>query len=423
MKAERTYEEINAKIRQGKVVVVTADELVERAQTESPAELFKQVDVVTTGTFGAMCSSGVFLNLGHTVPRMKIQKAWLNDVPCYGGIAAVDVYLGATELPENDPLNSSHPGEFRYGGGHVIQDLVARKPIRLRAQAYGTDCYPRRELDTTVTLDDLNDAILFNPRNAYQNYNCAVNTTSRTIYTYMGVLKPRLGNAHFSTAGQLSPLLKDPYFRTIGLGTRIFLGGGIGHVVGPGTQHFPSLSDNPRDKARVPSGGTLAVTGDLKQMHPAWLRGASFLGYGATLMVGIGIPIPILNEEVLFYASRSDAELWAPIVDYGDSYPYGEPGNLGYVSYAQLKSGEIEVQGQRVPTAPLSSYSKAQEIAAILKSWIQGGSFVLSQPVELLPSVDSPRKPHILKDKTQLDSAQESSMPAGGTARGGNSSG
>ncbi|MBC7342377.1 MAG: homocysteine biosynthesis protein [Clostridia bacterium] len=401
MKVERTYDEINAKVRQGKVVVVTAEELVERAQTESLTSLFREIDVVTTGTFGAMCSSGVFLNLGHTVPRMKIQKAWLNDVPCYCGLAAVDVYLGATELPEKDPLNSTHPGEFRYGGGHVIEDLVARKPVHLRAVAYGTDCYPRRELDATITLDDLNDAILFNPRNAYQNYNCAVNTTSRTIYTYMGVLKPRLGNAHYSTSGQLSPLLKDPYFRTIGIGTRIFLGGGIGYVAGPGTQHFPSLPDNPDDKARVPSGGTLAVTGDLKQMQPGWLRGASFLGYGATLMVGIGIPIPILSEEVLYYASRSDAELFAPIVDYGDAYPYGEPGNLGYVSYAQLKSGYIEVQGQRVPTAPLSSYSKAREIAQILKSWIREGQFTLSEPVQLLPSVDAQRQPHILRDKPQ----------------------
>jgi len=45
-------------------------------------------------------------------------------VPAYGGIAAVDCYIGATEVVENDPLNSVYPGEFNYGGGHVIEDLV-----------------------------------------------------------------------------------------------------------------------------------------------------------------------------------------------------------------------------------------------------------------------------------------------------------
>lgn len=385
MSVEKTYAEINAKIKSGQAVVLTAEEVISLVAEKGVAQAAKEVDVVTTGTFGPMCSSGAFLNFGHSKPRMRMSKVWLNKVPAYAGIAAVDAYIGATEPTEDDPLNNDFPGEFLYGGGHVIEDLVARKPVKLKALSYGTDCYPRRELETEITLDEINEAFLFNPRNAYQNYNCAVNLGDKTQYTYMGMLKPRLGNAHYSTSGQLSPLLKDPHFLTIGLGTRIFLGGGVGYVSWYGTQHFPSML-NASGVELHPSGGTLSVIGDLKQMKAKYLRGTSFLGYGTTLTVGIGIPIPILNEEILRWASRADKELYAPIVDYSDSYPNRTGEVLGYVNYADLKSGEITLNGKTIKTAPLSSYPAAVEIATELKEWIKAGKFELAEPVQLLPS-------------------------------------
>ena len=397
MSIEKTYAEINAKIKAGKAVVVTAEELIGLVAEKGLSKAAQEVDVVTTGTFAPMCSSGAFLSFGHTKPRMKMHKVWLNGVSAYTGIAAVDAYIGATEMPDDDPLNSNYPGEFRYGGGHVIADLVARRPVKLKALGYGTDCYPRRSLETTITLDEINEAILFNPRNCYQNYNCAVNLTDRTIYTYMGMLKPHLGNANFSTSGQLSPLLKDPHFKTIGVGTKIFLGGGVGYVAWNGTQHFPSIM-NDEGKELGGAGGTLAVTGDLKQMSPRWLVGTSYLGYGATLSVGIGIPIPILNEEIARYAAMKDEELFAPVVDYGEAYPSLTPGNLGYVSYADLKSGKIQVNGKEIPTAPLSSMPRAREIASTLKGWIQKGEFQLTEPVKALPSPADGFTAHSIKE-------------------------
>lgn len=389
MSVERSYQEINARIKAGKAVVLTAEEVITRVKEKGLTQTAKEVDVVTTGTFGPMCSSGAFLNFGHTQPRIRMSKVWLNNVPAYAGIAAVDAFIGATELPEEDPHNSDYPGEFRYGGGHVLEDLVARRPVRLKATSYGTDCYPRKEIETTITLDEINEATLFNPRNCYQNYNCAVNLSDRPIYTYMGTLNPRLGNAHYSTSGQLSPLLKDPYFKTIGIGTRIFLGGGLGYVVWNGTQHFPNFLQNEEGAELCGAGGTLAVLGDLKQMSPRWLVGTSFRGYGVTLTVGIGLPIPILNEEILAYAARSDEELYAPIVDYSEAYPNCKPGNLGLVSYAQLKMGTIRVQDREIPCAPLSSYVKAREIAQTLKEWITKGDFLLGEPSQLLPGPDA----------------------------------
>ncbi|MFQ6096130.1 MAG: homocysteine biosynthesis protein [Armatimonadota bacterium] len=385
----KTFAEINDRIRKGEAVVVTAEEMIEVVAEKGTKKAAEEVDVVTTGTFGPMCSSGAFINVGHTKPRMKIQKAWINRVPAYAGLAAVDLYIGATEMAEDDPLNADHPGEVRYGGGHVIQDLIAGKDVRLQAIAYGTDCYPRRELDTWLNIKDLNEAILCNPRNAYQNYNVAVNAhADREIYTYMGVLKPRLGNANFCSAGQLSPLLKDPYYRTIGIGTRIFLGGAHGFVFWQGTQHNPTV---PRNEHGVPKGGagTLAVVGDMKRMSPKWVVGVSFYGYGVSLNVGIGVPIPILDEEMARFTALTDADLVAPITDYSRSYPSFEGEPLGLVSYAELKSGEITVNGKKVPTVPLSSYRGAQAIASTLKEWIRAGQFLLGEPVEPIPSADS----------------------------------
>ncbi len=385
----KTYEEINEKIKKGQAVVVTAEEMIDIVKEQGAKQAAKLVDVVTTGTFGPMCSSGAFLNFGHTKPRMKMTRIWLNDVPAYAGIAAVDCYIGATEVAEGDPLNREHPGEFRYGGGHVIADLVAGKEIVLRAEGYGTDCYPRRQLEALIRLEDLNQAFLCNPRNAYQNYNVAVNLDKhRDLYTYMGVLKRNLGSANYCSAGQLSPLLNDPYYRTIGIGTRIFIGGAQGYIFWQGTQHDPSVA---RNKNGVPLGGagTIATVGDLKAMKPRYVVGVSLYGYGVSLALGIGIPIPILDADMARFTAVSDADILAPIVDYSRDYPYGERGPLGYVSYAELKSGFIEIEGKSVPTAPLSSYARAREIALVLKEQIQKGEFLLSEPVELLPSVDS----------------------------------
>jgi len=386
----KTIEEINEKIRQGKAVVVTAEEIIGIAKDKGVKKAAEEVDVVTTGTFGPMCSSGAYINIGHSKPRIKLGggRVYLNDVPAYTGFAAIDLYIGANALPDDDPRNRIYPGEFNYGGGHVIEELVAGKDIRLVAAAYGTDCYPRKRLETWINIKDLNNAVLFNMRNAYQNYNVAVNLSDKTIYTYMGVLKPDLGNANYCSAGQLSPLLNDPYYKTIGIGTKIFLGGGIGYVAWQGTQHNPNV---PRTGNGVPreGAGTLAVIGDLKQMKPRWLIGTSMLGYGCTITVGIGIPIPILSEEILRYTIVSDDGILAPVVDYSEVYPQLRPDTLGEVSYAQLKSGEIVVKGKEVPTASLSSYSRAVEIATTLKEWILSGRFLLTEPVAPLPTVGS----------------------------------
>ena len=386
----KTIAEINEKIKKKKAVVVTAEEIIDIVEEKGVEATAKEVDVVTTGTLGPMCSSGAYFNIGHTKPKIKLGggKVFLNGVPVYAGLAAVDLFLGATALPDEDPRNAVYPGDFNYGGGHVIEDLVAGKDVKLTATAYGTDCYPRKRLETWINIKDLNEAVLCNPRNCYQNYNVAVNLSDKTIYTYMGILKPNLGNANYCSAGQLSPLLNDPFYKTIGIGTRVFLGGTVGYCFWQGTQHNPGAKRT--EKGLPTSGaGTLALIGNLKDMKPEFLLGTSFYGYGVTLTVGVGIPIPILDEEICRYTAVKDEDILAPIVDYSQAYPQMVAGNLGLVNYAQLKSGKIKAKGKEIPTAALSSYPKAQEIAGILKEWIEAGEFLLSEPVAPLPGPET----------------------------------
>ncbi|MBW2659115.1 MAG: homocysteine biosynthesis protein [Deltaproteobacteria bacterium] len=383
-KVKKTYEEINARIRAGEAVVVTAEEMVDIVRGEGAEDAAARIDIVTTGTFAPMCSSGMFFNFGQMTPTIKASKVWLNKVSAYAGLAAVDAYIGATEPAEDDPLNKIYPGEFRYGGGHVIESLLRGEKVLLEAKAYGTDCYAAKKMKKEVGLDDLSYALLCNPRNGYQNYNCAVNLSDKTVYTYMGMLKGKCRNANFCSAGELSPLLNDPLYKTIGVGTRIFLGGGHGYVTWRGTQHNPGVPRTPGGAPKQPA-GTLMVQGDLKQMSAEWLRGVSIQGYGNSLAVGLGIPIPILNAEMAAFTGVSDDDLVTQVIDYGHDYTNGIARSYGEVSYSQLKSGEITVNGKKVQTAPLSSVVKAREIAEILKQQIISGDFLLNRPAELLP--------------------------------------
>ena len=394
----KTYEQINNRIESGKAVVLTADEIIDYVEKKGLATAAKEVDVVTTATFGPMCSSGCVLNFGHSKPKIRMSEAWVQDVLVYTGLAAVDVYLGATQLRHNDPANMDHPGEFRYGGAHVMEDLVAGKSLQLFALSYGTDCYPLREIRTYFTINDLNQAIMLNPRNCYQNYNVAVNDSDRTIYTYMGTLEPKRKNANYCSAGQLSPLLNDPYYETIGVGTRVWMAGAHGHVYAEGTQHAGGGSRNPDG---IPKGGagTLALTADMKQMRREFVRGTSFRGYGVSLALGVGIPIPILNEDVLKRTCISDREILAPVVDYSHEYPQNTGKVLCHVSYEQLRTGEIEVEGKKVAVGSLSSYYKALEIAHLLADEIKRGDFRLAEPIAYLPK-DTTMKPLVTREKS-----------------------
>jgi uncharacterized protein (DUF39 family) len=100
----------------------------------------------------------------------------------------------------------------------------------------------------------------------------------------------------------------------------------------------------------------------------------------------LGIPIPILNEDIVRYTAVSDEKIFTQIIDYGNDYGKGISKSYGKVSYAQLKSGHITFKGEKIPTVPLSSLVRAREIADTLKEWISKGTFLLGEPQFTLPN-------------------------------------
>lgn len=370
----RSIAEINDKIQRRQATVLTVEAVKARVMEVGVTQTAKDVDVITTGTFEPMESSGAILNLGHTDPPIKIRQCWLDGVLAYSGFGAVDLYLGAAQMSEE--LDSAR------GGGHVIADLVAGKAIGLRAIGQGTDCYPRMTLETTIRKDTINQFYLFNPRNLYQNFIVGINGGDRPLYTYLGLLKPHLGNAVYANPGALSPLINDPDLQAIGIGSRIFLGGAAGYIAWEGTQHFPLQKRLPN---RTPIGpaATVALVGDAKQMDPRWVRGCYFRNYGPSLMLGVGVPFPVLTESVVAYCAVQDKDLVAPIVDF--SIPRRVRPTFGQVSYAQLKSGRIGVEGKAVRVAPLASIYLSRQVAIELQRQIEAGEFLLTEPVAPLP--------------------------------------
>jgi L-aspartate semialdehyde sulfurtransferase len=381
----RTIAEINQKIQVGKAVAMTVEAVKARVQEVGIQQVAQEVDVVTTGTFEPMEASGAILNLGQTDPPIKIRQCWIDGVPAYAGFGAVDLYLGASQMPDYNPFNDTQESEefWERGGGHVIEDLIAGKSVRLRAIGQVTDCYPRSSFETTISRDRINQFYLFNPRNLYQNFIVGINGGDRPLYTYLGLLQPHLGNAVYANPGALSPLLNDPNLNLIGIGTRILLGGGIGYISWEGTQHFPLQKRLPNDTPIGPA-ATLALIGDAKEMDPKWVRGCYFKGYGASLMLGVAVPLPVLNETVIQHCAVQDKDLVAPVVDF--SIPRRVRPTFGLFSYAELKSGKIPIDGRMVRVAPLASLYLARQKAQLLKEKIEAGAFLLTEPVAQLPS-------------------------------------
>jgi len=120
------------------------------------------------------------------------------------------------------------------------------------------------------------------------------------------------------------------------------------------------------------------------------LQGASFTRYGTSMYVGLGVPIPMLNEGLAKKTAIRDSEIMTDVVDY--SVPRRDRPKLRQVSYKELKSGSIIINNKKVRVSSLSSLKMARKVTKTLKSWIEEGSFLLTSPVERLPT-DSVFKP------------------------------
>ena len=104
--------------------------------------------------------------------------------------------------------------------------------------------------------------------------------------------------------------------------------------------------------------------------------------------MGLGIPLPVVDEDVIAYAAVKDEDITFPVVDYSEAYPLGRAGALGRVSMAQLMSGEIMVDGKKVPTGGMASRARGREVAQELKQRIAQGRFLLTRPSAALPGAE-----------------------------------
>ena len=126
------------------------------------------------------------------------------------------------------------------------------------------------------------------------------------------------------------------------------------------------------------------VKGDAKKMSAEFLQGGAFTKYGTTLYLGLGIPIPVLNEGIVKKTAIRDSEIMTDVVDY--SVPRRDRPKLRRVSYQELKSGSININDKKVRVSSLSSIKMAKKVTQTLKSWIEEGSFFLTSPVDRLPT-------------------------------------
>jgi uncharacterized protein (DUF39 family) len=165
--------------------------------------------------------------------------------------------------------------------------------------------------------------------------------------------------------------------RTIGIGTRIFFGGATGYVAWHGTQFN---TGKPANNHGIPVGNaaTLALIGDARMMSTRFIRAAYFEKYGVSMFVGVGIPIPVLDEDMARRVMIRNSQIETSIID------YGSPGHdvLGRADYGSLFAGEITLNGRKIRTAPLSSVRVAREIAETLREEIAAGRFLITEPVE-----------------------------------------
>ena len=118
-------------------------------------------------------------------------------------------------------------------------------------------------------------------------------------------------------------------------------------------------------------------------------------------MLGVGVPIPVLNAEIVAKCGVQDKHIVAPIVDF--SIPRRVRPTFGLVSYEQLKSGKIKIEGKTVRVAPLASIYRSRQVAIELKAAIDRGEFLLTEAVAKLPN----DRAFIPQDRRQMPSLLE----------------
>ena len=323
---EKTISEINEKLKKGEAVIMTAMEFKKEVRSGYKFKV-SDVDVVTTATRAIMSgtSAVVVVPVAEEGVFKRAEKMLLNGVPCFPGSnleegsGLVDTIIYGTE--------ESVDYEGRYGGGHLLRDIVEGKEIEV-------ECLTSegKTINTSFTLDQLRFARIYSFRNGFQNYYAFANIKNHKSYREnpLSIFAcrplPVLGGLGMSGSGELNPLDNDPHGRILRAGMKIMVNKVPGVVIGYGTRSKPGMR-------------ALSIAADMFGMDPEFMGGFK-TSYGVEVTNGIAVPFPILNQDILDDLSKcldENIPLW--IADIGDRIPIVD------VRYADVWSGaKLEVE-------------------------------------------------------------------------------
>ena len=301
----KTFSEIQKKIDQGEVVILTAQEICDQVRNGKIINL-DTIDVVTTATSALMSGTYAVLSFKVAEPDtfVKAQKVWINKVPAQVGpcpnerIGILDLIVLGTEPSTDDPA---------YGGGDLFKDLVSGKQVQVEIET--TD---GQHLSSATTLKEIPHAMLHASRNAFKNYLAFVNPGKTAVSTifHSDMMKGNYEEMTFCGCGELNPLKNDPELKTIGIGTKVLINGAQGFVTGAGTR---SSADNPN----------LTGFADMHEMNPD-LMGGFKTGHGPDIITTWAVPIPVLDEKMLTHILKLDEEIPLKVVDVRNRKPIFE---------------------------------------------------------------------------------------------------
>ncbi|MDM7953133.1 MAG: homocysteine biosynthesis protein [Cyanobium sp. CZS 25K] len=333
------------------------------------AEAYADTDVVVAANAEFTDQGSLHLNIGPSDPPIRFRDTQLEVLGAQAGGGGGDLVL---------PIGGGTGEAQRQGGAHLLDRLLRGGTLTLTATGEVTALHPRRDLQAQLDLERIGSGRLLLHRAISENGVVAVSSAEGVLRSPWGPVLGPFGNGLYGCSGAGSIGLTMPGLALLGPGSPVMVAGAIGWVVGSGSGHQPGVQRSPSGHALSP-GAVAAVSVDLHGLRPEWLRPCFFEGQGAALLVGVAAPIPLINEAVARQAACGDDALEAPVLDMG--IPRRLRPRFGSVSYAQLKSGVIQVEGRRVTAAPAHSPRLAEAIGAELIGWLQDGRFPLRLPV------------------------------------------
>jgi uncharacterized protein (DUF39 family) len=373
---ERSEAGLRLRQEQGELRVLSAEAFRRLARDHDVATAFARTDVVVAADAVFTDQASLHLSLGPTDPPIRLKGIRLGEVQ---GLASG----GSGELVL--PIGGALGDLDRCGGATVLHRLLKGEAVPLAATGEATRQHPRRELHTELTLKRVASGRLLLHRAIGENGIVAASSQPGLCHSPIGPLLGPLTTALYSCGGAGSIGMTSPGLRALGPGSPVLVAGAIGWVLGSGSGHQPQPRRQASGHARSP-GAVAAVAVDLHGLDPHWLRPCHFEGHGTGLLVAIAAPVPLLNLTEAAWAATGPEALQAPVLDL--AIPRRVRPALGQVSYAELLTGRVEVQGRRLRCAPAHSPRLATSITERLISLLRAGDFPLRLPA--LPLGDRP---------------------------------